>query len=399
VFAFQAAVVVLALFGAGVLRDRRSFANAILLGLGLALLALGTAESLARAHDAAGRLVLLAVFALVAVGPFLLAVYLVANGVTMVRRESMRLANLLSLLAGVGILAVIGFRLATPLAGSHELALSATIVVLLFSYVSFQCVSFVLYAFLYGRLHVPRHADFVVVLGSGLLDGGRVPPLLASRLDRGHAVYRALTAHGSDPLLIVSGGKGNDEQISEADAMAGYLIARGFPPDRIQREDASANTEQNLAYSRAIMDRLRPGATCVIVTSNYHVFRAAMIARRTGVRGQVTGARTAGYYWPSATLRELAAVFLSHKVVNLTVCFLLVAVPVAFTRSFPVLPCGDPARHVALITPTGYPRRDPSRRPASARWTPRPKSRRPPWATRRWPLPTSSTRPGSCPPR
>jgi uncharacterized SAM-binding protein YcdF (DUF218 family) len=330
VFAFKAAIVVLVLFAAGVLRDRRSFANAVLLGLALALLALGAAERLARAHDAVSRLVLLAVFVLVAVAPLLVAVFLVVNGVTMLRRESVRPANLLSLLVGVGILAVIGFRLATPLTSSGELALSATIVMLLFGYVSFQCVSFVLYAFLYGRLRVLRNADFVVVLGSGLLYGGRVPPLLASRLDRGQAVFRALAARG-DPVLIVSGGKGSDEQVSEADAMAGYLAARGFPADRIEREDQSASTEENLANSKAIMDRLRPGATCVIVTSNYHVFRTAMIARRIGVRGQVTGARTAGYYWPSATLREFAAVFLSYKAVNLAVCFLLVAVPITVT--------------------------------------------------------------------
>jgi hypothetical protein len=228
-----------------VLRDRRSFANAVLLGLALALLALGTAERLARAHDAASRLVLLAVFALVAVAPLLVAAYLVVNGVTMLRRESVRPANLLSLLVGVGILAVIGFRLATPLTSSGELALSATIVMLLFGYVSFQCASFVLYAFLYGRLSVPRHADFVVVLGSGLLDGGRIPPLLASRLDRGHAVFRALAAHGSDPVLIVSGGKGGDEQVSEADAMAGYLAARGFSrgPDRARGPVSEHRTE------------------------------------------------------------------------------------------------------------------------------------------------------------
>ena len=102
-FALKAAIVVLVLFAAGVLRDRRSFGNAVLLGLALALLALGTAERLARAHDAVSRLVLLAVFALVALAPLLVAVYLVANGVTMLRRESVRPANLLSLLVGVGM--------------------------------------------------------------------------------------------------------------------------------------------------------------------------------------------------------------------------------------------------------------------------------------------------------
>ena len=327
-----ATVLVFILLIAGVLRDRRSFANAVLLGLGLALLALGTAERLARTDDRLSRLVLLAVFALVAVVPILVAGYLVLNGVTIVRREGLRPANLASLVVGLGILGVTAFRLATPLTGSGELVLSATIVMLLFAYVSFQCVSFVLYAFLYGRLSVPRTADFVVVLGCGLRDGGRVPPLLASRLDRGDAVFRALAAHGSDPVLIVSGGKGHDERVSEAGAMASYLTARGFPADRIRREDRSANTEQNVAYSKAIMDRLQPGATCVIVTSNYHVFRTAMIARRIGVRGQVTGARTAGYFWPSATLREFAAVFLSYKAVNLAICLLLIAVPVAVTR-------------------------------------------------------------------
>jgi vancomycin permeability regulator SanA len=113
-------------------------------------------------------------------------------------------------------------------------------------------------------------------------------------------------------VLIVSGGKGGDEQVSEAGAMAGYLAARGFPADRLQREDRSASTRENLACSRVIMDRLRPGPSCVIVTSNFHVFRAAMIARRLGVRGlpqlqggQRRGLRAAGCgpgsRWPCCT--------------------------------------------------------------------------------------------------
>ncbi|HEY3952504.1 MAG TPA: YdcF family protein [Streptosporangiaceae bacterium] len=333
-FAFKAAAAVLVLLTAGVLHDRRSFSNAVLLGLALALGALGAAGWLARTHDPAGRLLLLAVLMLVAVGPIVIAGYLLGNGVTMIRREGPRAASFLPLLVGAGILVVTGLVLAVPLARSGQLALSATIVVLLSGYASFQCVSFVLYAFLYGRLPMPRGAEFVVVLGSGLLDGGRVPPLLASRLDRGREVYQALAAAGNDPVLIVSGGKGDDEQVAEAEAMAGYLIADGFPAGRILREDRSASTDQNLAYSKTIMDTLRPGATCVIVTSNYHVFRAAMTARRTGIRGQVTGARTAGYYWPGATLREFAAVFLRHKAVNLATCLLLAAAPLPASLLF-----------------------------------------------------------------
>jgi uncharacterized SAM-binding protein YcdF (DUF218 family) len=119
--------------------------------------------------------------------------------------------------------------------------------------------------------------------------------------------------------------------------MARYLIARGFPADRLIREDRSRTTEENLKFSKAIMDAAMPAASppaagqasCVIVTSGYHVLRAAIIARRAGLRGQVTGARTAGYYWPSAMLREFGAVFLRYRVVNLGICVMLTLVPVA----------------------------------------------------------------------
>ena len=66
------------------------------------------------------------------------------------------------------------------------------------------------------------------------------------------------------------------------------------------------------------------------MTSDFHAFRAAMIARRLGIRGQVAGARVAGYYRPSAMLREFAAVFLRYWAVNLAICALLVCVPVGY---------------------------------------------------------------------
>ena len=78
------------------------------------------------------------------------------------------------------------------------------------------------------------------------------------------------------------------------------------------------------------MDRSRPGSRCVIVTSNYHVFRAAILARRAGVDGQVTGAPTAGYYWPSAMIREFAAVFISYKLINAGVCALIIILPLGY---------------------------------------------------------------------
>jgi uncharacterized SAM-binding protein YcdF (DUF218 family) len=330
VFALGLAVAAFAVFVAGVAHDSRSFSNAVFLGLALALGALGCAERLAGTHDRAAHLVLLALVLLAVAGPFFAALYLVGNGVTMVRKEGVRPTTVLPLLAGLAILAVIALEVAADRVGSPRLSLVTMITVRLAGYVSFLCVSYVLYALIYSKLPVTRRADYVVVLGAGLLDGGQVPRLLASRLERGRAVYEKLASRGADPLLIVSGGKGSDEQVSEAAAMARYLTERGLPAGRLILEDRSASTGENLLFSKAIMDQQRPGARCVIVTSGFHAFRAAIIARRLGINGQATGARTAGYYWPGAMLREFAAVLYSYKLVNAGVCALIVVLPLAY---------------------------------------------------------------------
>jgi uncharacterized SAM-binding protein YcdF (DUF218 family) len=334
VFAFGLAVVAFVLFVAGVIRDPRSFGNAVLLGLTLAFAALGVVERLAETPDRSARLLLALVLLAVASGPFLVAGYLVVNGVTMVRKERFRPVNLLPLAAGLGILAVIALTLTAERLGSVKVTLATGVVDLLFGYVSFLFISFVCYAFVYGRLAaLASAADFVIVLGAGLRRDGRVTPLLARRLERGRQVYEGLAPSGGGeraPVLIVSGGKGGDELVSEASAMAGYLTEQGFPADRIMIEDQSTSTEENLRFSMELMEATLPGARCLVVTSNYHVLRTALIARRAGLRGQVTGAPTAGYYWPSAVLREFAAVFLSFRAVNFAICGLIVCLPVAY---------------------------------------------------------------------
>jgi uncharacterized SAM-binding protein YcdF (DUF218 family) len=246
-----------------------------------------------------------------------------ANGVHMVRNEGRRPANLLSLLVGLGILGFVALLGAALTTRSPALTRSAGAAFLMVGYVSFLFLCFIGYAFLYGRVRVRRDVDFVVVLGSGLTSGYQVPPLLASRLEQGRGLYVCQAARGNPPVLITSGGQGPRERLPEARAMADYLIQRGIPADRIEREERSRNTEQNLRFSKAIMQERIPGYRCVVVTSNFHVLRAAITARRAGVNGEVVGSPTAAYFWPSATIREFAAVFLSHKVVNLGICFLL----------------------------------------------------------------------------
>ena len=185
-FALGLAAVVFAVFLAGVIREPRSFGNAVLLGLALALAALGVVEHLAGAPGRPERLLLLALLLAVALGPFVVGCFLVANGVIMIRRESLRPGNLLSLARGRGGLR--GDRAGRRRRagrGTCRFRCSPRSANLVFGYVSFLFVSYVLYALVYGLLARTGGADFVVVLGAGLRPDGGVPPLLASRLDRG----------------------------------------------------------------------------------------------------------------------------------------------------------------------------------------------------------------------
>ncbi|MFC5722634.1 YdcF family protein [Streptomyces gamaensis] len=321
--AYAPAALFLVLFGIGVLRDRRRFSNAVYLGLAVISLLFGLVVSADargdRGHPALEWIVgglLLVPF----LGALVLPVFLLANGVKMIRKEGRSPGNLLSFLAGLGIVGVMGLMVVAAATHSRPLLVVAGTTLLVTAYVSFLFFCFIGYAFLYGRLRPRRDVDFVVVLGSGLIGGTRVPPLLASRLERGRKVYEAQAARGKPPVLLTSGGQGPDEKLPEAHAMADYLTERGFPAAHVQREDRSRTTEENLTYSKAIMSAARPDYSCVIVTNNFHAFRAALTARKTGVNGQVVGSPTAAYFWPSATIREFVAVFLDHKAVNFSIC-------------------------------------------------------------------------------
>jgi len=237
-----------------------------------------------------------------------------------------------------GVVVFLGLALALAAFGSAELlgdfprlSPAAMVAVRLGGYLVFLFAAYTGYAVVYSRLPVTRRADYVVVLGAGLVHGGQVPPLLASRLQRGRAVYDTLVARGGDPVLIVSGGKGSDERVPEAAAMARYLTDRGFPAGRLVQEDRSASTAENLLFSKKIMDEQQPdapGPRCVIVTSGFHAYRAAIIARRLGIDGQAIGAPAAAYFWPGAMIREFAAVLVTCRVI--TSWALIVVLPLAY---------------------------------------------------------------------
>ncbi|MBE1493466.1 uncharacterized SAM-binding protein YcdF (DUF218 family) [Amycolatopsis lexingtonensis] len=321
---FAAAVFCFAVFLVSFLLDRRKLRNGFYLFFALAFSGLTLLALLASISPEAAAFVALGVFALIPLTIAVLAVFLIGNGVTMLRREGRRPANLLSLAAGVGIVALVVFGVVVGQLRWAPLEAVRDSVDGIVAYLSFLFVCFLLYSLVYGRIRTRRPLDFVVVLGSGLLGGRTVPPLLAARLDRGRRVLDAECRKGREPLLVTSGGQGPGEDVPESHAMADYLAGRGVPRERIVLEDRSRTTRENLTFSAGLMRERRPDYRCVVVTNNFHVLRAALLARKTKVNGQAVGAPTAWYFWPSAMLREFAAIIVDHKVLNGVVCAMIV---------------------------------------------------------------------------
>ena len=323
-YAFGVAAFWFLIFCVSFWQDRRLFRNGIFLVLTLMFAGIGVIFALDSVSDTAARLLVVAILAAIPLAIAVLAVFLVVNGVTMLRREGRRPANLLSLAAGLGIIGCVVFGLAVQKLDWEPLAAVRSILIGVLTYISFLFVCFLAYAFVYSRVRSSRKVDFIVVLGAGLR-GSRVPPLLASRLDRAKQVHDRAVRKGRSPVIITSGGQGPDEDIPEADAMASYLIERGVPADQVLREDRSTTTWENLTFSRELMLARRPKYRCLIVTNNFHAFRAALTARKAKVNGQVVGSPTAAYYWPTATIREFVAILYTHCYLNGIICLLITA--------------------------------------------------------------------------
>jgi uncharacterized SAM-binding protein YcdF (DUF218 family) len=130
--------------------------------------------------------------------------------------------------------------------------------------------------------------------------------MLTLRLE---AAESYIAAHPDAPVIL-SGGQGADELISEAEAMRRWFDTRGYDMARFYTEDTSENTETNLRYSGIISadNKLTEDGGAVIVTDGFHQFRAHYFAKRSGfIPYSVSAyapAHLQAYYW----LREIAAI-------------------------------------------------------------------------------------------
>lgn len=117
--------------------------------------------------------------------------------------------------------------------------------------------------------------DYVIVLGAQV-KGEKPSRALRKRLD---CAYR-YAVENPGTKLILSGGQGGGEDITEAECMRRYLTESGLEPDRLLLEDRSTSTRENLEFCRRLYhpEKARTG----ILSNNFHICRALILARDCG---------------------------------------------------------------------------------------------------------------------
>lgn len=146
----------------------------------------------------------------------------------------------------------------------------------------------------------PKNSNTTLIVLGCQVRGDQPSQMLRRRLD---AAYDFLAENG-DVKVIVSGGKGSDEEISEALCMRNYLVGRGIGEERIIMEDKSTDTRENIRFSKAIIEEQGLPADITIVTDGYHQLRADIFARREGLRSYNISASTALWLLPTYWVRE-----------------------------------------------------------------------------------------------
>ena len=254
--------------------------------------------------------------------PFLLtfSLLLCISNIALIRKEGRRPVNMLGILLSFLLTAgtVFLYLFDYSFSGSELEAMIHDLVTNLFAsvYLYFECmlVGTIVAEAVAARYQPEYDKDFLIVLGCGIRKDGTPTPILRGRLDKAmEFAKKQEEATGKKVLFVTSGGQGANEVVSESESMGRYLMENGIPEERILKEDRSRNTAENMAFSREKILETGLEGKVAYATTNYHVFRSGLLARRVKMRAVGMGAGTRWYFWPNASVREFAGLLTSHK--------------------------------------------------------------------------------------
>ena len=266
-----------------------------------------------------------------------LSVLITISNIRLMKKEGVNWRNMLGFFLGLGLCLMTSlpgrlyqFLQLHPVIDIFNEKAPATHVYSWFEYLIFYSISY-LECVMTGTVvfgvraakHIPAFdKDYILILGSKIRADGSLTPLLRGRADRA-LEFAAMQkeATGRELIFIPSGGKGSDEVMAEGDAIAAYLLTKGVPKEQIMVENESLSTYENIRNSmKLIADQDKKAA---FSTTNYHVFRAGLIAYKQGYQLEGIGSSTKQYFWINAFIREFIATLVSERRHHMRVFFAL----------------------------------------------------------------------------
>ena len=251
----------------------------------------------------------------------LFSLALCISNIALIRHEGRRFVNILGIILSVLMVGGIAFlwRADYYVSGSHFYVMVRDMLTNLFAsvYLYFECMVIgTIIAMIIVTTYKPdKNKDHILILGCGLKKDGTPTPLLKGRADRALKFYREqIDETGRAPVLVPSGGQGPDEVCAESESMARYLMEQDVPEEHILQEDKSVSTYENMRNSRDLLRSRGGEGNVAFSTTNYHVFRSGLMARRVGMDAVGMGSRTKWYFLPNAAVREFVGLLTDHRV-------------------------------------------------------------------------------------
>lgn len=208
---------------------------------------------------------------------------------------------------GVGIILIIFSRVSDRLAeytAEHHIAKAVFTAILIAAFV----FAVIFFATLSGIVSSAKYSadnqTTVIVLGCRVR--GDVPSLQLSKRSSEAAEY--LQEH-PDAVAILAGGQGPDENISEAECMYNLITDAGIDGSRLYIENKSTSTDENIEFSKQIIDENNLSTDIVVVSSDYHLRRAEMICKKNGLNAASIPAKSSEYSLPTFYTREVFGVW------------------------------------------------------------------------------------------
>ena len=149
----------------------------------------------------------------------------------------------------------------------------------------------------YSKNDADIPANTPAILLGCMVEGEKPGKMLQKRID---SAYKYLSEN-PEAVCVLSGGQGRDENISEAQAMYNSLTAAGISPERLIIEDRSKDTRENIANSKALLGDV---SQVVIITTDFHQFRASVIAGRNGLKTYACSSKSGVFSLPTNIVRE-----------------------------------------------------------------------------------------------